>query len=331
MTTESSAVTESPAIEAEGVTTDSPAVSEGVTSSLDALEAALAGAAGSPSTDEPGQPEPDLEAPAEGDEDKAKSESDLSDEEKAKLSPRAQNRFQQLANERRSLEEKLNAVQPKVEQFERIERLMVEHQATPEHLSNALALTGMINRGEYDRVIPVLENVLNNLREQVGDVLPPELKQRVDLGYLTEDDAKKLNRAQAQAQRLTDAQRRDAEARQQAEQQRAFNEVATAAAQTADAWAKEQATSDPDWKLKADFIQSELQRTLLAEPDKYPKTPQEARALLDRIKKDVDSRVGRFAPQAKPMQPVTGGAPSARSVAEPQTSLEALERALSGR
>lgn len=309
-----------------GANAASPTVeNEGVEATpLSVLEAALGGTEATPATDKPGSKEPEPVAAAP----ETTPETDLTDAEKSKLSERAQHRFQHLANEARAAKEELEAVKPKLERIGQIEQAMAQNNATPEHLANALAITGMVNRREFDRAIPIFEQMLGEMRKMAGETLPPELRQRVDTGYLTEADAKALNKAQIAAQTSQEQLAAEKQARAVQEATRQRDEMVSKSTSYVDKWAQEQTTTDPDWNLKTDLIGRELQRRLMHDPAAFPRTENEVRKLMSEIKTDVEGLTQRFAPAPKPMQPVTGGAPSTRSAPTPSSPLDVVEMAL---
>lgn len=304
-------------------------------------------APGVPSLDEAinsalGEESDEEAAPASGEQDpqepasEAPEEDELSEEEKKHFSERAQSRFRDLVAAKKSAEGKatefqqeLDSLKPKAEQMDQLVGYMREHEISPEHLNNALGLTSLINSGQYDKAIPALENLLAQVRGWAGDVLPPDLQERVRLGYLTEADAKDLNRARTSEKNVRERSERD---RQKAAEERRQSEIQTAVTQavtTADQWAKEQAASDPDWNLKRDHVTQRMELELRRlGPEGYPRTPEAARTLLGKVKEEVEAGLKKFRPAPKAIQTATGGNVSPRSKAKPESLMDAVNGAL---
>jgi len=321
-----------PAEQVSDATSESSTETQGVKSTLDAINVALKGSEAAPASQEQDSKEPVSETDV-GDE--------LSDEEKQSLSERAQHRIRELVDARRSVEaernevrQELDAVKPKAERFDEITGFMRENRVTTDHLNNALQLTALINTGQYDRVLPVLENLLQQVRGAAGEVLPAELQDRVRLGYITEADAKALHKSRTSEQRVRqEAERRDRESQETARSAE-LRRMSDTAAQSADAWAKEQGASDPDWNLKRDLVmtmmEAELGKRLREQGlQGYPANEKAVRDFLGEIKGKVDAQVGRFRPAPKAVDHVAGGHPSPRATAKPANLMDAIDAGLS--
>ena len=307
---------------------ESSAADQGVKSTLDAVNSALGEHEASPGPDEQAPKEPDPKTPP-------AEKPDLSEED-LKLSKGAQRRIRDLVEERKTVEaqvaplrQELDAIKPKAEQFEQISGFMREHNISQDHLSNALGLTAMLNKGEFERALPILETLYNQVREQAGEVLPADLQQRVALGYITEADAKKLHKAEKTATSVQQKAERERQTVEERDRQTAHDTMVTGATTAADKWSKEQATSDPDWNQKHKLVTEKMELILHRNgPKGFPRTEQDVRKLLDQAKKDVEAEVGVFRPKPKPIDFVAGGSVSPRSVAKPKSVLEALEAGL---
>lgn len=262
---------------------------------------------------------------------------ELSPEEKSQLSERAQRRFRELVEQRRSVEgereqfrQELDVLKPKAERMDQLLGYMQTNNVAPEHLDNALQITAMINGGKFEQVLPMLENLVNQVRAQAGDVLPRELQEQVRLGYLTESHAKTLHKEKLRADRFEQQTREQAERGEQERHQRETQAVVHRAASTADAWNKEQSASDPDWNLKRDSIAEQIELELHRRGrDKYPRTEKEVRELCETAKANVEKRMSRFKPVPKPIAPSPdGGSASPRSNKAPTSVMDVVNMAL---
>lgn len=307
---------------------------QGVGSMLDAVKAAIADPEATPASEQ-GSKEP--ASPTSPEDAKKPDEAELSDEELQKYSKGAQHRIRELNEKskaaRAEVEQfrtELDTVKPKAERLDQLTGYMQEHRITPDHLNNALGITAMINRGEYDKALPVLENLLQQVKGAMGEVLPAELKQRVDLGYMTEADAKRLHKAELARHRTEQQAQTEREQREAQQAQRDLDSLVTKVATAADAWNAEQATSDPDWNLKSALVAERMETELYRRgPQGYPRTEKDVRALLTDAKKHVEAQVGRFRPAPKPIDTqINGRSPSPRSAAAPTSMLDAVKAGL---
>lgn len=317
------------------VTSESSAETEnqGVVS-LDAMVAAAL----EPKQEASPASEPGSEEPASDTSEKA---DDLSDEEKRHFSERAQHRFRELVEQRRSVEgerdqirQELETVKPKAARMDQLLGYMEANKVSPEHLDNALGLTALINGGQYEKALPVLEALVTQVRAAAGDVLPPDLQQQVNLGYITEAHAKELHKAKLTVQRTTQQSQQDRERAEQQRQQRESQALIQTTASAADAWSAEQATSDPDWNLKRDLVTEKVENLIgkrIREQGQagYPRTAKEVRDLLDIAKKEVEATIKRFRPAPKPIDPpVAGSNASPRSKTAPASLMDAVNAVL---
>lgn len=303
---------------------------EGVGSLEDAVDAVLKGEPeATPASDEQGPKEPGSETPE---------DDEISEEEMSRLSEKTQARMRRLVDARKTVEgevanlrQEFDALKPKAERMDEIVGYMRENQIAPDHLNNALGLTAMINKGEFDRALPVLENLINQVRAAAGEVLPPDLQKRVELGYITEADAKVLHKSQVGERRTREELQRDRERSQAEKRQTEFQAGVDRAVRTADTWAQEQAQSDPDWNLKQNRVTEllELEVRRIGPEKAFTRPDKEWRDFLDQAKKNVETEIKRYRPAPKPVNPSpTGGSVSPRSQAKPASLMEAVDLAL---
>lgn len=304
---------------------------QGVGSIHDAVNAALGeGKPEATPASEPGSKEPDPS--------KSEAEPELSEEEIQTYSQKTQRRIRELLEARRTAEgevaplrQELETIKPKAERMDQITEYMTRNNVKPEHLDNALGLTAIINRGEYDKALPMLEALLSQVKAAAGEVLPAHLQQRVDLGYITEADAKALHKAQTSEQRTREHSEQERARSEQERHERETQIVVDRAVNTAEAWNKEQVASDPDWNLKRDLVTERMELELRRlGPQGYPRTQEAVRTLLEKIKTDVEAGIKRFRPAPKAIVPSpTGGNASPRSTAKPASLMDAVNQALS--
>lgn len=305
---------------------------QGVGSYEDAVNAALGeGPEATPVSDEQGSKEPAPVLP------EAKpADTEVSEEELAKYSKNVQDRIRRLVEVRKAAEaeveplrQEIETMKPKAERLDELTGYMRQHEITPDHLNNALGLTAMINRGNYREALPVLERLINDVRMRAGEVLPDDLQQRVNLGYITEADAKALHQAKTAEKQTADQAKKEREKVETERAQREVNAVVDTAVTTADTWHQEQATTDPDWNLKRDLVTQRMELELLrVGPKGYPRTKQAVRDLLDRVKKDVEAGIKNFQPTPKAITPIHGNGASPRSAAKPSSMFDAVEQGL---
>lgn len=308
-------------------TADSP-TTERAGTMLDAVQAALQPKEATPASQTPDQAD-------KADPDAKTAEDDQSDEmseEEIKAQHRkVQRRFKKLTSALNAKDAELGALKPKADQLEKITTRLSQAGFSPtdiDHWVEIGSLVGGDPRAALQRLIPVVQH----LQQLAGEVVPADLEERVRLGYLSEEDARALARAKADA---TLASRRAEQATQQsaaqAEQARAEKALGDAVG-AVEAWDKSKAAKDPDWHLKKELVAEQITMAVQAEVLKrggpWLPTPEESVKLAEDGLKKVNERLKQFGrPMPVEIKPVTGTT-SSRSKPVPKTMLEAVNNAL---
>lgn len=184
------------------------------------------------------------------------------------LGPKAQQRFQALANGIKERDAQLTQAR---EQLTYVQETFQQHGIRQEQFEQATAVIGMLNRGEYRSALKALDEQRKQIALALGEPLPgvdalqefPDLRQRVDGLQLTEADAMevaKLRRQQALQQQAMQVQ-------QQTQAQEVAERRAHEAGQSAvDQWAKQTAAVDLDFPAIEKLLLPKLPQLLAGVP-----------------------------------------------------------------
>jgi len=291
---------------------------------LDAVKAAIEPKAASPAAETPDAP-----ATSGPTDESADDEITFSPEELKQVSEKVQKRFSQLTSRLKAKDAENASLAPKAKELDNLTGWVRGQGLSDADVRGTLEITGLIRnnpRAALERIRPVMAA----LEKIVGETLPPELQQRVDQGFLTEQDAKAQARATADASLAT---RRATALQEQQQAERAASEQKAATDQTlssVETWEKDKAKGDPDWHLKQGAIAEQVELAILQEATRrgapwFP-TPQEAIKLSEDALKKVDERYTRFVPKPKAITPAIGGA-SNRTAAEPKSMFDVVKQA----
>jgi hypothetical protein len=302
---------------------DSP--SEKPATMLDAVKAALKPKEDSP-TSEPGKVEPD-KAPTEkkeGDESDEFTEEDLK-----RLNQKTQRRIRDLVRDVKAKSEEADRFKGKADEYDKIETFVRNSGLSNEIVGATLQIAALMrqNPGEALRR---LTPIVNQLRQVVGEELPPELAERVKQGFLTEQDARALARSNADAQLLR-RQQNETDQRTQAERAAQERQSATeATVSTVEKWEAQKAANDPDWKLKQAEIAEQVELVIERETRKrgqpwFP-TPDEAVKLSQEAYDQITERHKRFVPRPRAANPLQPGGASNRNVTPPKNMLDVVRQ-----
>jgi len=252
---------------------------------------------------------------------------ELTDEELKRYGPKTQRRMRQLLQERGEERRKAEALSPKAEAYDKIAEYAKQNRLSHEDVGIVLELGALI-RNDPEKAFERLTPIYRKLAENVGAVLPDDLQERVNLGYLTKEDAAELAKLRS-TKSLTETKLKEQNEQTEQNRQRQQTEVhVNTCRTTANAWEAAKKGSDPDWNLKQEEIGRRVRLAVLEKG--YPPTQDDVVKMLDGILKDVNDWLGRLRPRPTAKTPVIGTA-SSRSNAEPRSALEAAELALSAR
>lgn len=268
-------------------------------------------AAGSPTAETPATPEDEPLG-------------EITDEELKRYAPKTQRRIQQLLQERHGWEEKASAASEKASRFDQIVGFAEVNRLSNEDVAATFEIAALMKNEPdkaYEKVLPIFLH----LSKLTGNVLPPDVQEKVNLGYLPEQDARELVRLKTQTllsqERHAEQEKRAESERQLAAQQAIVTEATNATAE----WEAKRSATDPDWSSKKDLV-LKFTRAEIAEKG-FPRSKTEMLTLLNSVAAEVDQQTARFRPAPRAMNPATGTS-SARATAEPTSAVEAAMLAL---
>jgi len=222
-----------------------------------------------------------------------------------------------------AVQKELKTLRPQAEAFNGLQTYMRETGLSVDEANQGFQIMSLL-KSDPAKAYEALAPIVASLQQHVGVILPTDLQEKVDGGYMTEEDAREF--AQLRSAQKHTATRTQA---QEAERQKATQNQATESAiAEMDAWETEWKASDPDYAVLNERVAKEVQLTILTQG--FPATPKAARALVEKAKTDVIAEVGKFRPKPKPIKttPQHGHSSSAANQLAPKNTLEVVERAL---
>jgi hypothetical protein len=326
----------------EGVTDESPTVdvtaaesseAPGVEKSiLEHVTDALASKEASPTSKDTGNEQPQAGATEESESAPAVDpKTEIPKAELKHYSPTARHRIRELVAQKNEVSSQIESLRPKADGYDRITAHCREHDISPQDFDNAIEVTRLVKH-EPERALEALIPLMQELYRKTGKIIPPELRERVRLGHLQEQDALALTQAQAR-ERLA-AERAEVENRRRAaadqdRQKAEWDRTVASNAQTATQWDQAKTASDPDWLTKQPLVAEQMELELRrAGPQGFPKNGMEVAALLEKSLKAVETRLKSFQPRPQQIKPVNGQGASSRATAEPKDAVEAARMAL---
>lgn len=214
--------------------------------------------------------------------------------------------------------------------FREITTFMRTHGLTGDEVAEGYDIMAKLKSGEPKNLAEVREYFSTRLAfldDVLGNVLPEDLRQRVDSGAIDEEAAQELARARASEKLLTAQAETRATRDTEAETQRATVANAQACATAVDDWEKRVRSADPDYAKKAALVETTC-RAIVQEKGAAPRNPQEAVALAKEALDRVNAQLAAALPKPKAVVKAPSGS-SARVVDQPKTLLDAVRGSLS--
>jgi hypothetical protein len=228
-------------------------------------------------------------------------------------------RFQALVAEK-------NGYKAEAERFAQMTSFLEENGVKGEDAVTMLNWAALRVRDPQKLWSEQLKPFVQNLLLEIGEILPPDLKQRVAAGQLTADAAKLVAKERAQTNvakgQLTFTQAQ-IERRQAAERQQAVQAAADAVNDVVVAW-ETAAKKDPDYARKEKDLRKEV--LYLQNTEGRPTTPDGVKAQLAKAWKSVNATYAARRPAPRAIIPVNGGSTGGTAPPPAKSLLDIVER-----
>ncbi len=229
-------------------------------------------------------------------------------------SPVPYDRFQKVIAQK-------NEYKESADQYTKITSYLDQNGINAEEASTGLQIMALM-KNDPVAALEALTPFVNTLRKVTGEVMPDDIRGRVDDGYMDEDAGKELAKARAEADRLREVNERSAAAQSQQQSQDHLNKLS----ETVTAWETKTRQSDPDYDLKQDEIDDRV-RVLVSERGR-PETEDAAVAMANEAYEAVNQRMKARFGSKRPIRTASGGKLGGTPVAEPKSLLEAVQNAV---
>lgn len=298
-------------------------------SMLDAVQAALAPKAESPAAS---NPEDAAKVDSDAEKPEAADDEDLSQDELKALSWKAQQRFRKLASAAKAKDGEIATLRTKADEHDRIVGAISRAGLDNKELDELVELGSLLKRGDPVVALQKLAPLVRALEQVAGEVLPPELQERVRLGYISEQDARDLNRARAREHFAKQSQERQQRESDAEKQHREITERVNSSVSAIEAWEANQAKSDPDWPSKRQEVADQVELMIAREAQKrkapfFPNSEEAVKLSKDALKL-VNDRIAKFKPRPTEIRPPAAPGVSSRSKPAAKNMLDAINNAL---
>lgn len=303
--------------------TEKGSILDAVTSALESSEG------GDGEEEEPAEQSPGSEDGGQEEGAEAKSEDEdlgeLTDEELNRYKPRTRKRMKQLLDRVQEKDGELDRLRPAAEAYQRIEQFASENGLDEQTVNNMLTYP-VLRRQSPEQALQLIEREYKTLLNETGKLLPKDLHEQVEKGYLTKEHALELSQRRANEKRQqarAEEDKRLSQERAQREHQSLVKDVQTAIADWETSWSK----SDPDYRVKRDEVheQVELELARRAKNGTIPQSKDDAVKMVEDAKKRVEDRHKKFRPAKQEARHVSGGTSSSEVKPKPKSMYDVIE------
>lgn len=251
---------------------------------------------------------------------------DPTEEELARYHSRTRARILKLVKQRDEVSGRLREMEPSADVGSRMISYARDNNLSGDEVNSGLAIMAAM-KADPIQALAMLKPYYEALSQLAGEgELPEDLKKAVDDGRTEEQFARETakNRAAAIA---AENRRQHVEHRSTAEATQRVQQEATDRIKDAiSTWEQRWAGSDPDFKVKQQRTLEKVEIAFLKGTVRVT-TPQEAVALAEKCRKEVEDELKGFMPRRASMTPVTGVAAMTGATAKPTNILEAMRQA----
>lgn len=221
---------------------------------------------------------------------------------------------------------KMKAFETDAVRYRNVENFIAEQGLGAEEAADLLRIGGLMKTNPAEawrQMQPTVENVLR----AAGELLPDDLKQRVQAGQLDQDTAAELSRNRASLQSTEARQQFEREREQSRQLENRSSQIQGAVA----TWHADRTLKDPNFDAKLPALQREI--VWLQSQEGKPSDPLHVQQQLQRAY-DTVSASFTPAPVARPkpaIRPVTGGQVASAVRPEPTNTLDIIKNVVSER
>lgn len=207
------------------------------------------------------------------------------------------------------------------EQYEKIQSSLREMRLSAEETAQGLSIMGLM-KSNPQAALEALQPIINNLQQVTGQIIPNDIQQKIEDGYMDEDVGKELARTRADVQIQKNANQQMLNEQEQMKTRSEINSLA----QSVTNWEKNVRKTDPDFDFKQDEIDDRV--SALVRERGRPNNSDDAVALAqeayDTVNKRYRSRMG----VKSPIRSLSGGKLGGSPIPEPKSLMEAVQNAL---
>ena len=207
------------------------------------------------------------------------------------------------------------------EQYVKIQNSLRDMKLSAEETAQGLSIMGLM-KSNPQAALEALQPIISSLQQVTGQIIPDDIQQKIEDGYMDEDVGKELARTRADVQLQRNANQQMLNEQEQMNAQDQINIIA----QSVTNWEENVRQTDPDFELKQDEVDDRV--SALVRERGRPNNSEDAVALAQEAYETVTKRhQGRMGVK-RPIRSLSGGKLGGSPTPEPKSLMEAVQNAM---
>lgn len=238
-------------------------------------------------------------------------------------------RAKKAERENAEFQAQIEPLQDSHERFTRLNDFVQTNNIEQKNVTVAFDAMAKMSAGDFQGFIDLVQPWYQQAQQALGATIAPDLQQRVDDGYLTEEDAKEMTKARVRAD-LSEGKAQQLEQRtRERDETTAKEDGKTAVINAINDREAHYKSSDPDYALKSKAIASAIEFAVRG--GNVPQTPEQAQKLVDDAHDLVTTQLAPPKRKATPTPPRPSSSNPSQGTAKPANAREAMMLGLRSR
>lgn len=252
---------------------------------------------------------------------------DPTEDELKAWKPKTRKRFENLQARYRDEKQRADTAEAEAGNYRKFTEYL-DANGIAEDEANKLFHIGALMKNDPFAALQAITPYYHQLMEITGQILPPDLQAQVKAGYLTQAHAVEISQGRAKGRIAPTVAQEQHQRQTQRDNRQQGQNVATMQSAIG-TWEQKWSKSDPDYASKKDRVLDRLELMLAraAREKKLPQTVEQAVALAEKARKDVEADLRQNKPR-KPVSTVDGGSANSSHQPEAKDTRDVIRRTL---
>lgn len=232
-------------------------------------------------------------------------------------------RFREVIEEKNGYKQRAESLTQVEEHFRTLQNSARASGMTEQQIAQYFELP-MLMQNNPQAAYELIQGFQSDMANRYGMTMPEDIKQKVDDGYLDEETAQRLAKAEAES-RMT---KQMMEQRQAQAEETAKMATAQAVSSAVNSYEQQLRNTDPDFDAKRGWLMEKLQVRKMASG--LPESPEQAIDWVNEAYGEINETFKKMAPPPQPKRTLSSRGVNQPSSAPPASMYEAVLRAVGG-